>query len=338
MSKIQEIPVPQKVRLSELIVDISFSGRNQKEITTNAKALAPAVRSKQGWDATQPGAIFIRDGKKHLVRGFTRVAACELEGFREGFFFEVADDPAALRTEAIRSNMGKPISLFEQGRIYCQMRDGTNAGDAKIGEAVLAPMKISDIAKEVGYTVQHVSNCVVIFEETPEIGELVAEGFASNNIVLRAKQLVKDDAKRLQFLKAAIADAKKEGKETATMKNLDAVRPRFAPLRAAIPAKADAPSNSGENSPITEKEKSSISPMQQEQESPRPEGKEPEQPTLAALGAPSENSSNKKSLSSSTKQMLITLINKWGDECGVAMSDDDINALIEALEEAAIPF
>ncbi len=335
MSKIQEIPVPQKVRLSELIVDISFSGRNQKEITANAKTLAPAVKSKQGWDPTQPGAIFIRDGKKHLVRGFTRVAACELEGFKEGFFFEVADDPAALRTEAIRSNMGKPISLFEQGRIYCQMRDGTNAEDAKIGEAVLAAMKISDIAREVGYTVQHVSNCVVIFEETPEIRALLLEGLASNNIALRARQLVKDDAKRFQFLKAAIADAKKEGKETATMKNLDAVRPRFAPLRAAIPPKAGAPSNSSKNPPSDQEEKSSTSPQQ---EVPAPESENPEQPLLNVLGAPSENSSSKKSLSSATKGMLVALINKWGDECGVAMSDDDINALIDALEEAAIPF
>jgi len=327
------VPEIQKLKLSELIADISLSGRSEKEIAANAKALAPAIESAEGWDVTQPGAFFTRDGKKHLARGFTRHAAALIAGFKDGYFVEIADDPAKLRTEAIRSNMGKPIALFEQGRIYCQMRDGTNVEESSAGDVILAPMKVAAIAKDVGYTLQHVSNCMAIFEETPEIGELLEQELISPTIVIRAKQLVKDDAKRLKFLKAAIKAA---GGEKATMKHLDAVRAEHAPIKAAA-VKSTSASPAPSDSPEAGAKESNDSKHSDHDAAPSdPPADAADQPSLSDLGAPSKGPA--KSISDTAKKRLVALISKWGDENGVAMSDDDINALVDALEEAAIPF
>ena len=83
-----------EIPIKDITVDITLSGRTQKEITANAKDLAPKLAAFGGFDATQPGAVFKRDGKWHLARGFTRVAAALSEDIKVGYFMEVPDDVA----------------------------------------------------------------------------------------------------------------------------------------------------------------------------------------------------------------------------------------------------
>jgi hypothetical protein len=333
MSSKTIVPEITKQKLSDFIIDVAYSGRTEKEITENAKSLAPAIKSADGWDMTQPGAFFTRDGKKFLARGFTRHAATQLAGFKDGYFVEIPDDPAKLRTEAIRSNMGKPISAYEQGRIYAAMRDGTDTENAKAGDIVLGAMDIKDIAEEVGYTRPHIENCICIFESSPEIGEMLAEGKVSAGIVVRSRQLVKDEKKQLAFLRAAYALAKKEGKECATKQHLDAVRADFAPIKAAktgpektTPAKPE--KTDGENGGENEDKGQGSGNTSQEQ------------PELNALGkgATEDPKPSKPAATKVTKEMLVTVIIKWGEKQGVNMADEDIDALIDDLRELAIPF
>ncbi len=233
-------PTILEIKLSELIIDPTLSGRTKKEISENAKELAPKMQAFQSWDATQPGAIFYRDKKPHLARGFTRVAAAEIAGLTSGFFMEVPDDTASLRTEAIRSNTGKPISAREQGRIYVAMRDG-NAETATKGETVLAPMATAEIAKEVGYSRQWIDQCIGIYEETPEIAELIESDLVTSGAINRARQIAKkedkspDDAGRLRMLKAAIKAAQADGRPRAAEDDVNAVRSEYFPIKSDAP-------------------------------------------------------------------------------------------------------
>lgn len=227
-----------EIPIKELVIDESLSGRTKKEIAANAKDLAPKLAAFGRWDVTQPGAVFYRDGKPHLARGFTRVAACD--GISKvGFFIELPDDVTSLRTEAIRSNAGKPISASEQGRIYVAMRDG-NAETAKKGDTVLAPMKIKDISDAIGYSVQWVTACIGIFEETPDIAELIETEQVGSGAVTRARQIAKkdnepDDAGRFKLLKAAVKHAAAEGRAKATEDDVNTVRHELFPIKSDAP-------------------------------------------------------------------------------------------------------
>jgi hypothetical protein len=229
----------EKLELSKIVVEPLLSGRTDNEIKENAKALAPSMKAAGGWDESQPGQVFKRNGNLHLLSGFTRYNASILNGETHGYFVTVPDEPASIRTACIRTNLGKPISPFEQGRIYVGMKDGTNIVTAKAGETVLAPMEIKDIAAAVGFTRQHIENCIAIFTETPEIAALIVDGKISAGVAVKAKQWIKDDAKRLKMLEAAVKIAASEDKKPATQKHLDAVKSEFVELKA-VTIKGDA--------------------------------------------------------------------------------------------------
>lgn len=211
-----------ELQLKDLVRDYALSGRSESDIKRNAKDLAPAMVT--GWDKSQPGAYFVGDdGKPHLVQGFTRDAAATLNGHKVGYFVEVPNDPAKLRYRAIVSNMGQPISQYEQGRIYAAMRDGDDPEKAEKGAVILAPMTQDAIAKEVGYTQAHVSKCIAIYESPEAIRDLLLEGKVSPGIVTDSKAFARDketqkvdEALQLRVLKLAYKKAVDAGKETAT--------------------------------------------------------------------------------------------------------------------------
>lgn len=233
-------PTILEIPLKELVIDETLSGRTKKEISANAKELAPKLEAFGSWDSTQPGAVFKRNDKWNLARGFTRIAAAEIAAIKVGYFMEVPDDTASLRTEAIRSNTGKPISAREQGRIYSLMRDG-NEATAQKGDSVLAPMIAAEIAKEVGYSPQWITQCIGIFEETPEIAELIEADLVTSGAINRARQIAKDDEKnpddsgRLKLLKAAIKHAQADGRPRAAEDDVNAVRADYFPIKSDAP-------------------------------------------------------------------------------------------------------
>jgi hypothetical protein len=324
------------IKLSELVIDNSLSGRSEKEIRDNAKALLPMLDAVGGWDPNQPGQFFVRGGKKHLAAGFTRTAAALLGGYKEGYFIERPDDRSSLRISCITSNAGQPVSQFEQGRIYAAMRDGDDPTKLSKGQEILAPMAPKDIAAAVGYTRQHVEKCICVFSSPPEIAELIQSEQISPNIVARAAQLVKDEGKRVKFLKAAVKVAKAEGKETATLKHLDAVRPEFAPLKA---AKKEDPATADES-----KEPKNTESEPDSKPDTKPETKKVENPELtglADLGAakstePKAKDDKKEGDDEPSRADLEPLefaVAKWADDTDTVVDDSDITTLAAIMFE-----
>lgn len=341
------------IPLKDLIIDISLSGRTEKEIKDHAKLLAPVMEAFGEWDQSQPGQFFVRDGKKHLLGGFTRTHAALSLGYKIGYFVERADDKSSNRVACITGNVGKPISLFEQGRIYSQMRDGDNPETAKKGETLLAAMAIKDIAAKVGYTRQHVENCIVIFGSTPEIAELITEGKVSANIVVRSAQLVKDKRKQFAFLKAAVRQAQAEGKEVATMKHLDAVRAEFAPLKADKAGSSVASTPSGTNSaaPVTPLGNPPQSTATPPMTTNKPGGKDsaqasessknaepPKTSDLPGIGSVGNSEPKKKDdpdkEAKERMDLLESIIIDWADNRKIAASDDDVTELAKRILKA----
>jgi len=240
MSHIIEIPI------SELVIDsvISLSGRTEKERAENAKELEPMLES--GWDISQPGQVFKRNGKWHVAHGFTRVHILRKKEGAKGYFVEVSDDPAKLRTACIRHNSGKPISSVAKGRLFSEMRAGTDVKTAAPGDPILPAMSDAEIAKEVGISANHVRYCCILAESTPEIQQLMEDGRVNGNVVYRASQLAREDgqlnqAKQLKAIKAAIRHAEQNGKGSASMTDLEAIQLDVFPLKAAKNTPPQAP-------------------------------------------------------------------------------------------------
>lgn len=322
-----------KLNLSDLAIDTGLSGRSEKEIAENAKALAPLLLAAGGWDPAQPGQFFVRNGKKHLAAGFTRCAATLLNGHGQGWFVEIPGDPEKIRTACIRTNLGKPVSQYEQGRIYAGMRDGNKAEDVSVGQPVLEPMAIKDIAAEVGYTRQHVENCIAIFEETPEIATLILSGAISPNIATRAKQMVKDDEKRYKMLHAAVLEAQKDGKQTATMKHLDAVKPDFVKLKA---ASTKVPSNP-EPTPLVEAAPEKPSPIVDSEPDTEHVSPEPEpRPLVQTISFDANLLFADSKSTPALSDRYAESIDEWGRDRGVVFSEADRDNLVNLL--LALPF
>lgn len=242
-------PAILSIPLKELVIDLNgdghpkYAGRSNKEIAANAKAKTPEIESFGGWNPNYPGVVFKGDdGKWHLAAGFSRKEACETLGFKTGFFAETANDAHALRLIPFTSNSGTAISPRERGRLFVEMRDG-NEATAKKGEVILAPMTSLEIANETKFKRQWVDACIGIYEETPEIAALIEADEVTSGAITRARQIAKnedktpDDAGRLKLLKAAIKNAKDDGRPRAAEDDVNAVRHDLFPIKADAPKK-----------------------------------------------------------------------------------------------------
>ncbi len=257
-------PTPTYYKFSELIIDPSLSGRSEKEIRDNAKQLAPIIDASGGWDAMQPGQVEVNgDGKPRVLAGFTRIAAEQVNGRKGGWFFQV--DPKGeleARLKCLTTNEGKPISRLHQGELFKSLVNGVVADDfagatadpANVKDWKIQPMDEKDIAAKIGKSAEHVRQCIVIHDASPEIRELIESDAISHNIVIVADNWAKHDpAKALKILKAAVREA--DGKK-ATKTHMDAIKPQFVEQKAVTSKtkKADAASESGKDESESENE------------------------------------------------------------------------------------
>lgn len=324
------VPLIVSLKLSTLQINPALSGRSDKEIKENAKQLAPIMAAFGSWNPTRPGQYFMRDGKPHLSEGFTRVAAAISLGYKEGYFAECEDNPAALRIACITSNSGRPISLYEQGRVYSGMRDGGDPAITPKGQEIIAPMTPIQIAETVGYSRQHIDNCIAIFLSSPEIAELINSGKISAGVATLARQHIKDDKKRLAYLKAAIAVAKTEGKECATFNHLKAVRADHAPLKTKpttpAPPAPDSVMPEEKDEPlieVTTTAKTKATPA-----APAPTGMDDiggEKPKAKA-----SDHVNQVDYTPTEKELegILVDVAKWADDTGTVCDDEDMQSLV----------
>lgn len=237
----------QSLPLDGFIVNLELSGRSSKEIATNAAELAPIMAAAGKWLESEPGEYFTRGTEKHLRTGFTRREAAIKNGWTEGLFVEVEDDALSNLLACVRTNTGRPLTPHSQGLIYIKLRDGQKPEDVVVGEAVREPMAIKDIAKLIGKSFVWISQAISIAESTPEIGKLILEDKISAGVAIKAKQICKDDKKRLAMLEDAFDEAEIEGKSRATEAHLDKVKHKYLPKPKAV--EEPKPSKPAENSP-----------------------------------------------------------------------------------------
>lgn len=350
MPKNTATPTIVEIKLATLVKDFALAGRSEKEVKQNATELRPMMRG--GWSPSQPGEFFIRDGKNHLAAGFTRTTAAEMEDLKTGYFVEINDDPASLRTVCIRTNASKSIKPFEQGRIYAAMAKGTDPETAEAGTAILSPMTLVQISEEVGKKPQWIGACIAIFESPEEIHDYIETGAIAANVVKRVGELVQRDPKKwTRAVKMIVKHAADEGKATATMKDLEVCRPDFAPLKAKAekkseltgnPASAEKPAESAnaletDEKPAGEAPEHQTSPISgdnvnQDQASGRGI-REEAQPEL--FGKPEKPTGAKKPAKiKDVHAAFLTLLNDWSEECAVSYTDSDRDRFVEMAEDA----
>lgn len=361
-----ELPAIEEIKLSSLEIDYTLAGRSEKEVKANAKELAPMLAA--GWSPSQPGEYFERGGKKHLAAGFTRTAAAIMNDHKVGYFVRVPDIASELRTTAIRTNASKPISPFEQGRIYAAMRDGTKAEDSQVGEEVLTPMKEAEIAKVVGKKPQWINACIGIFESPEELHPFIENGQVSANVIKRASELVKHDEKKLiRAVKMIVKHAEGQGRCPATMKDLEACRPDFAPFKAATkPAPDKLISDNGKTSDRADSSAQDAIDRENNQGQPsgEPDGESEASGEVREVGAheiqsdvkgasdaqpelfePDANKPSKKASKNTIEALTADfrkIAEEWSEECAVSFTPPDLDALLEKLTDyvtkANVPF
>jgi len=318
------------LKLDELIIDNSLSGRSEKERKDNAKRIQGMIEATGSWPPSMPGEVFKRGKEYHLRAGFSRALACQNLGYETGFFIEVEDSPQDNLLACIRTNAGAPISRKEQGRIYAQMRDGSNPETLAVGEVAMEPMTLDAIAGAVGLTKTAIEGSICIYEETPEIGELIESGVVANNVVIKAKQWVKDDGKRLRFLKAAIRAAEADEKACATMKHLESVKADFVPLKAA-------PAKKTQDAPERHDDRPAASDARKDDDTHTNSEPEKEQPSLLDLGSTAPAPAKK--VVKAYKEQLATVIDAWGaeDAANVVFTEEERDDLIERIMALGMP-
>lgn len=219
--------------------------RSAKEVAANAKDVEKAMEA-QG-DAKELFPIrFVTIGKNKFTRNHATLIAAQSRGWDEIYAVQSPHEPgstADLLDLIFSNNSGHPLSRVAQGKLYKALRDGEVDEEAtakaqkiaNVGDEVETVWKRQPMTeKEIGdackpaYTSEHVRQCILLAESSPDVGELIESGQVALNIVIAAKSLAKDDdAKQLRILKKAIANAKEDDKAKATQKHFDAIKAEF---------------------------------------------------------------------------------------------------------------
>lgn len=339
-----EPPQIESIPFKDIVIDPLYSGRTKKEISANAKELAPQLAD--GWDAAQPGQYFLgEDGKKHLLAGFTRVEAAKLNDLKSGYFIQTNGDAVTHLTACLRTNSGKPISRKAQGEVFAALEKGVVADDfaGAIADPKNAkdwkrqPMSQKDIAElpGVGRTSEHVRQCIMIAESSPEVAELIEADLVSLNIVVSSKSLAKDDDdKQLRILKKCIAIAKADGKDKATDQHFKQAKAELFPPKLIADDGTDTPKSiKGAEKP--EKVAGGAPESKDEASS------EPSNSTNAPEETPLEqtlfNDAVQLVAKKDPKAALMAIIEKFCEETSNVWNPEEMEQLADAIIEAKLP-
>lgn len=262
------IPI-EKVRVQEGYNDLI---RTPKEVANNAKEVAQFMET-QGDNPELFPIRFVEIDKEMFTRNHATLLAAQQRGWTHIYAVKSPHEPGSTADYLdllMSNNSGHPVGRIAQGRLYKELRDGLAEDDkevlAKIEPGSEVPWKrapmteqeIGDACKPV-YSAEHVRQCIVLAESSPEIQELMENGSVSANIVVTARGWAKEDeGKQLKILKAALRNARENGSDKATKKHLDAVKSDFVKLKAAGGKEEKAPAT-GPSSPATGSESPSNS-------------------------------------------------------------------------------
>lgn len=332
----------ESIPVSELLVEDGYNVRSPAEVKANAKDIASLMEHRSD-DATDP--LFRvryveRDGKKY-TRSHATLDAAKSRGWKrvnaECVTREYVDDTLDL---VISNNSGHPLPREQQGKAYARLHYGVKESDEDcfkrtlVGEVpspnyIHEPMDVVEIAKIMRCSRQHIDDCITMFEAPPEIAALVGDGKLSRNVYLLADKLVNKhhDGKKgklMEVVRASIANAREDGKETATPKHFEAIKDQFIPLKAATNGResdstsAQSTANDGDAShAVTSEAAPSEAPAQQSLEL------TPDEEKLFSGEVPKKH---KKAFES-----LISTMHRWNELTFNDIATEDLRRLASAI-------
>jgi ParB family chromosome partitioning protein len=84
--------------------------------------------------------------------------------------------------------------------------------------------KPEEIAKKIGKSVPHIYNMLTLANASRKVKELVISGDISGTTIVHIVRQTSDEREQYKMVEEAIENAKKEGKKTATAKNVNALK------------------------------------------------------------------------------------------------------------------
>ena len=304
--------------IGELQVEPGFNIRDEKTFSDNVKQLSQHIKAHGGIDASMHVVQYVdRDGKKMIRGGHTLHASAKLLGYKEVPAIKCEMDSTQEIVNLITSNTGAPLSQKEQGIAYIRLRDG---GEGRGGLAM------KEISSLVGYTMQHISNCILLNEQPENIAKLIIEGNFSSNAFILAQKAVKNDSDLEKIMIAAKAEADKEGKTTVTEKHVKAIKDQFvkpARLKSAVKDAPDSMESLGSSEPTKDAD----------EDQSNPNFNAPEDEPLVEISKP-----KKKVDKQEEREKMINLLDTFFEGRGIAILDEDISELVSFILSSVVPF
>jgi ParB family chromosome partitioning protein len=194
---------PRKLK-EEVGFNVRLSG---PELTEHIKRVAESIGNI---GVQVPLRVVEKDGGYYVVDGHVRLEATLL-AIREGVdirtipvivdYGSVEDQTLSMAT----CNSGKPLNILEQGEVYKRL--------GKVWD-------VGIIGKKTGYSVSHISNCLLLYNAIPEIKNLVRDGKVSATLAIKLIQ-EQGEEKALSTLQDGIITATVAGKQKATKKDTE---------------------------------------------------------------------------------------------------------------------
>lgn len=226
-------------KLSDFQVEPNYNSvRKPGDVQDFAKEVASQMEASGDNQAAFPIRYISAPDGNLYVRNHSTFAAAELRDWKTAYFREIteyAHGTAEDKLDLVNSNNGgHPVGAYEQGELYASLIVGITEPYEEDGEIkhreIIAPMTRKEIAEKRGISEERVRQCEAIFELPEEIAGLIEAEQISADLGRKAMQLAKQDAKKaLRICKAAIENAKTDGKDKATRKHFDAIKDDFKP-------------------------------------------------------------------------------------------------------------
>lgn len=198
-----------------IFVDPEFNSRDMESEDNQAhiNIIKESIR-EEGLKQPVTVAYDKDEGRVFLTDGFCRMAAITAlldEGFEVGpipALIEKSDATIADRifSQVVR-NGGKPFGPLEQGRVFKRL--------------VQQEWSVGDIARKSGFSRVHVQNLIDLEAMPKAVTKFVEKGQVSATLVIELMKKKKGDKKKVaESLKLAVEEAKRVGKDRATLKHV----------------------------------------------------------------------------------------------------------------------
>jgi hypothetical protein len=321
--------------------------RSDKELAANVADVVKHME-QSGDNPVMFPIRYVKSGANKFTRNHATLLAAKSRNWPQVYAIELpyeADSITDIVDLVLSNNGGHAVSRVKQGELYLTLQNGQlkpgleNGKIVEDGDWIRKPMDDKEIAASMSpvYTAEHIRQCKILAQSTPEIRALIESEEVAANIVVTAKAWSDGDpAKQLRILKAAIRVAKEEGKTTATKKHIDAVKSEFVKLTASS-NKCEESTPSGDNKPAKGANPSSEGDSK-ESSSETSTGNDSSTPELQELFTQAESELLKEGSKKNGKMKgaWATILLDPENVEGITLDGDTVDTLVEKLHAAMV--